>query len=70
MDPIKLKILEDGTIKVETGNLAGPEHMRAEQFLQTLQRLSGGEMVREKLPSAHHHEHTHEHDHHHDHEHN
>lgn len=41
-DQVKITILEDGTIKVETGKISGPNHLNAEQFLREMSRLAGG----------------------------
>ena len=41
-DQIKITILEDGTLKVETGKISGPNHLGAEQFLREMSRLCGG----------------------------
>lgn len=42
MDNIKITILDDGTIKVETDKISGPNHLNAEQFLREMSRLAGG----------------------------
>jgi len=55
----EVEILADGTVKVLTGDVSGPAHMAAEQFLQFLARELGGESVRVKVPHAHAGVHTH-----------
>lgn len=42
MDEVKITILEDGTIKMETDTVSGPNHLNAEQFVKMVQRLTGG----------------------------
>lgn len=41
-DQIQVTILEDGTIKVETGKVSGQNHMNAESFLREMSKLAGG----------------------------
>jgi len=55
----EVEILADGTVKVLTGDVSGPAHMAAEQFLQFLARELGGEPTRVKVPHAHVHDHAH-----------
>lgn len=44
-DKIKISILPDGTIKVETGKISGANHLGAEQFLREMSKLAGGEVT-------------------------
>lgn len=64
MPPLKgqltIEILEDGQIKIETGNLEGPLHLSADQLLKEIQTLLGGEVVIEKIKKKANHMHTHE----------
>lgn len=53
--------LEDGTLKIETGDLSGTEHKSAEDFIKLLSTMLGGEMQKEKLPHSHTHTRTHQH---------
>lgn len=53
----EVEILADGTVKVLTGDVSGPAHLAAEQFLQFLARELGGETKRVKLPHVHAHAH-------------
>lgn len=46
MDKIKISILDDGTIKVETDKISMPNHMNAEAFLRQMAELAGGEVER------------------------
>jgi len=55
-----IEILEDGTIRVETGDLAGPLHLKIEEFLELISKRSGGEVtVVKKLKESHSHQHSH-----------
>jgi len=56
-------ILESGTVKVETDEIASADHRIAEAALQWIKEQLGGES--ERVNRVHHHEHNHEH--HHDH---
>lgn len=69
MDRFDITILEDGTIKLETGRVSAANHMTAEAALRFLaQACPGGSQTRTRLAHAHGghaHEHEHEHEHHH-----
>jgi len=41
-DTIKITVLPDGTIKVETGKISGASHLNATQFLAEMSKLAGG----------------------------
>jgi hypothetical protein len=58
-----IEILEDGTIRATTAGVGETVHLKAEQFLQHLARMSGGESKRTKRPDAHLHQHAHQHAH-------
>ncbi len=60
---MRVTILEDGTIKTETGDMAGPSHQAADDFLKDLARLAGGAVTEEKIGKGHHHHHGHAHTH-------
>jgi hypothetical protein len=63
-DNIKLTILKDGTIRVETDAISGPNHMNAEMFLSEMAKLAGGPVsVTHKHSHGHQHTHTEEHEH-------
>ena len=64
---MEVTILEDGTVKVETDDMGGPDHKTADEFLKMLSRLCGGEVTEQKRDRGHHHAHDHAHDHNHDH---
>lgn len=60
-----ITILDDGTIKTETGDMAGPSHKSADDFLKMIARLAGGVVTEEPLQKGHvhtHDGHTHSHD--------
>lgn len=52
---IRITVLEDGTVKTETGDLSGPQHQTAEGFMQSLETLLGGKVEQEKIGHSHHH---------------
>ena len=66
---MKIEILEDGTIKTSTSDMAGPSHKAADDFLKQMARLTGGTVTEEKIKHQHHHHHGTDHEHGHDHEH-
>jgi len=62
-DKIKVTILEDGTIKVDTDKISGPNHVNAEGFLREMFKLAGGSIARKlKHASQHMFGHGHSHD--------
>lgn len=66
-----IRVLEDGTLRIETGDMGGVAHKQADDFLKEVQRLMGGQVEVTKSKDAHHHHHGHDqaHDHAHDHDH-
>lgn len=60
-DQIQIEILEDGTFKIETDAVSGPNHGNAEMLIRELARLAGGTHKRTLKVGAslHHHSHTH-----------
>jgi len=65
-DKIKVTILEDGTIKVDTDAVSGPNHVNAEGFLRPMFTMAGGEISRKLKHAKSHlmgHQHEHDHDH-------
>lgn len=63
LDDIAIEILEDGTIKVTTNPVSGPNHASAEAFLREMSKLAGGETTRTRRSDAHTHQHGHIHSH-------
>ena len=57
-----ITILEDGTIRSETGKVAAPVHQSAEAFLAGITTDTGG-AARRDSKHGHAHDHTHTHDH-------
>ena len=51
-DRITVEVLDDGTIKVVTDDLSGPNHMNADELLGFLGKLMGGEVKEQKKPHA------------------
>ena len=45
-DTIAIEILDDGTIKVTTDPISGPNHLNAEQLLRFIAQQAGGETTR------------------------
>lgn len=41
-DEIKIQILPDGTLKIETDRISGPNHTNAEGLIREMFRLAGG----------------------------
>ena len=62
---ITVEILPDGRIKIDTGDMSGPTHTSADNFLKSVERLMGGEVEVQKRRESHTHHHTHTHEHHH-----
>ena len=50
MDALKITILPDGTIKMETGRVSAANHASAEAFEREVARLCGGGMTDEPKP--------------------
>ena len=65
LDKMKIKILRDGTIKITTDPISGPNHLSAEEFVRKIGELAGGDTTFEK---RHDHGHDHGHDYHQDYE--
>lgn len=60
-DTFTVEILEDGTIKVVTDPVSAANHGNAEQFLQYMARLAGGETTRVRRSDKHAHAQQHHH---------
>lgn len=62
---IQLEILEDGTIKWETGRIPAEHHDAADLFEAELAKMLGGQVIvdRKAAKAPHVHEHNHEHTH-------
>lgn len=58
-----IRILADGTIRVETSSMAGPQHKAADDFLKELVALMGGSVEVTKVRPMQHHHDDHDHDH-------
>ena len=56
-DSVKIIVLEDGTIRVETDQVGQANHMSAEKFLEQMARLAGGETETVRKGKAHTHHH-------------
>lgn len=65
--PMTIRILDDGSVKIETSKVSPAAHVRAERFLGEVTRILGGTQDRKTKHGHHHHGHgDHEHDHAHD----
>lgn len=63
-DQIKATILPDGTIKLETDRISGPNHISAERLVTEIYTLAGGLTKRTRKANATSHTHgTHTHTH-------
>ncbi|MFH0901557.1 MAG: hypothetical protein V2A73_13095 [Pseudomonadota bacterium] len=59
-DSIKWKILEDGTVSIETDQISGENHLSADELLESLADMLGGPMkIEERKGHVHKHRHTH-----------
>jgi len=47
-DTMEVEILDDGTVKITTDPISGPNHMSAEEFLRYCSKMTGGETTRTK----------------------
>jgi len=56
-DEIKITILADGQIKIETDGIGQGNHTSADKLLATMARLAGGESETVRKPQAHTHSH-------------
>lgn len=58
-DQIKITILEDGTISIDTGAISGANHASADQFLGEIAKLAGGTRETQKKKEKVMHVHSH-----------
>ena len=58
---MELTILDDGTISITTGNMAGEHHASADEFIKLVHQLAGGARETKSTREHHHHRHTHQH---------
>jgi hypothetical protein len=49
---MQLTILEDGTISIQTGNMAGEHHASADEFIKLVHQLAGGGLHQRASPSV------------------
>ena len=62
-----IEFKDDGSLKVESGDMGGTAHKLADDFVKELQRLMGGEVIETKLEKGHVHSHGEAGHHHHHH---
>jgi hypothetical protein len=65
-DTMKITVLADGMIKVETSSITTGNHVNADAFVRLISHLAGGDTEIEQKQRHHHavqteHEHEHEH---------
>lgn len=60
---LDIRVLADGTLRIETGDMSGVNHKSADQFLAEMARVMGGEVEIQKAEHPHHHHHDHDHTH-------
>ena len=53
-DMLDIEILADGTIKVSSDEISGPNHLNAEQFLKFLSQKLGGQVDRTRKTQGQH----------------
>jgi len=63
-DTIKWKILEDGTVSIETDAISGENHLSADELLESLAGMLGGPVVVDAWGNARKHRHAHQNQHH------
>ena len=57
-DAIKWKILEDGTVSIETDQISGENHLSADELLESLGDMLGGSVkIEERKGYVHRHRH-------------
>lgn len=59
-DIIEVTILPDGSIKMETSKVSGPNHTSAENFLRDVEAAAGVKAKRSRRAERHAHVHEHE----------
>lgn len=59
-DKLDIEILEDGTLRIQTDKISGPNHMSADQLLAEINKLVGGPVQTQKRPHVHTHVHAHQ----------
>lgn len=63
MDKIKVTILSDGTLKIETDRVSMPNHANAEALLREIISGMGGKVDQRRKAGHHHHHHEEGHNH-------
>ena len=56
-DQIEFEVLADGTLKITTGKISGPNHGNAESLLKEIRKEMGGEVKRVKKSHNYHNHH-------------
>lgn len=56
-----IDFLEDGLLKIDTGDMSGPLHKQADDFIAIVERACGGEVKAKRKPGHAHRAQTHTH---------
>jgi len=62
-DTIYFEILEDGTISMKTSEVSATNHMSADELLENISELAGGQVIKKPNPDAKAKAHAHAHKH-------
>lgn len=54
-DRIRIEILEDGTLSIDTDAISGPNHKSADELLDSLEEIMGGRRIVAAKPGHEHH---------------
>lgn len=52
-DTMNIKILDDGTIQIETSSISGKSHLSADEFIDMIEDLAGGDRITKKKEHSH-----------------
>lgn len=61
MNQINIKIHEDGSLEIKTGEISDSSHLSADRLLEEMEKLMGGKMIFKQDPQAKAHAHMHKH---------
>lgn len=59
-DRMRIEVLDDGSFKITSDEISGPNHVTAENLLGFIARAAGGEVTRTARTDAKHHHHHHD----------
>lgn len=58
-DIMEIVIMDDGTFQIDTEGISGKNHKSADEFLEMLEDLAGGDRKTKSKGKHHHHHHHH-----------